>query len=285
MAVPPPELRSEEPGVDDTRRLYLDLLKRALTHTLYWPLDQRSRDDYLDPELVLKAVADAVARGDLDLESEQDVRKAREDGRDWPEFAQTMVGLHRLENVQRCVEQVLVEGIPGDLIETGIWRGGVVIFMRALLKAFGDRERVVFAADSFCGLPPPEPKQYPADEGDRLHTADALAVSREDVERNFRLYGLLDDQVRFLPGWFKDTLPGVRDRRWAVVRVDGDMYQSTMDALVNLYPGLSVGGFLIVDDFALDSCRQAVEDYRAEHDIDEPVEAVDWTGVYWRRTH
>ena len=208
----------------------------------------------------------------------------RANGRDWPRFAQTMVGLKRLENVQHCVEQVLADGVPGDLIETGVWRGGVVIFMRAILEAYGDASRAVYAADSFQGLPPPDVAAYPADTGSRLHDAEPLVVSRADVERNFRLYGLLDDRVRCLEGWFKDTLPTVADRTWAVVRLDGDMYESTMDALVNLYPGLAPGGFLIVDDYAFEPCKQAVTDYRTANGIDEPIEEIDWLGAFWRRS-
>jgi O-methyltransferase len=86
-----------------------------------------------------------------------------------------------------------------------------------------------------------------------------------------------------LEGWFRDTLPPLRGRRWAVVRLDGDMYESTMDGLVNLYDGLSAGGFLIIDDFSHPGCRQAVEDFRRQHGIDEPIEKIDWTGVFWRK--
>jgi O-methyltransferase len=173
--------------------------------------------------------------------------------------------------------------VPGDLIETGVWRGGAVILMRAVLEAYGDRDRVVYAADSFAGLPAPDEAKYPADTGSRLHSAEPLAVPRGEVERNFGLYGLLDGQVRFLEGWFKDTLPTVADRTWAVVRLDGDMYESTMDALVNLYPRLSVGGFLIVDDYGFEPCRQAVTDYRDANGVDDPIESIDWLGAYWRR--
>jgi O-methyltransferase len=174
--------------------------------------------------------------------------------------------------------------VPGDLIETGVWRGGSTILMRAVLEAYGVRDRRVWVADSFAGLPPPSPEKYPADLGDTFHTYPELAVSLEKVQANFAKYGLLDGQVRFLEGWFKDTLPGAPIERLAVARLDGDMYESTMDALVALYPRLSIGGYLVVDDFgAVPACRKAVEDYRAEHGIDEPIEAVDWTGVFWRR--
>jgi len=244
--------------VSELYRRYVTLLKHAVTHTLYQPPDPARLAD-------------------------EDTERAPTDVSDRPRFAQTMVGLRRLDNVQECVEEVLATDVRGDLIETGVWRGGVAIFMRGLLAAHGVRDRIVFAADSFEGLPEPNPEEYPADDGDELHTIDALAVSRAEVERNFDLYGLLDDQVRFLEGWFRDTLPVVRERSWAVVRLDGDMYESTTDALVNLYPGLSVGGFLIIDDYAHTPCRQAVEDYRTAHGIDEPIKRIDFTGAFWQR--
>jgi O-methyltransferase len=156
--------------------------------------------------------------------------------------------------------------------------------MRAVLKAHGVTDRRVWLADSFQGLPPPDPERYPQDVGDPLHTMKELAVSLEQVKANFSRYGLLDDRVCFLPGWFRDTLPAAPVERLAVVRLDGDMYESTMDGLVNLYPKLSVGGYVIVDDYGYyASCRQAVHDFRAAHGIRDEIRQVDWTGVYWRR--
>jgi O-methyltransferase len=112
-----------------------------------------------------------------------------------------------------------------------------------------------------------------------------LAVPLEDVKANFAAYGLLDDQVQFLKGWFKDTLPTAPISKLAVVRLDGDLYESTMDGLTCLYPRLSGGGYLIVDDFnAVPACRKAVEDYRHAHGIIDEVIPIDWAGVYWRRS-
>ena len=119
------------------------------------------------------------------------------------------------------------------------------------LDAWGDRTRTVWAADSFAGLPAPD-AAFPADADSTLHKLKPLAVSRSEVEQNFALYGLLDEQVAFLEGWFKDTLPTVRDRTWSVIRLDGDMYESTLEALENLYPGLASGGFCIVDDYSFE---------------------------------
>jgi O-methyltransferase len=210
--------------------------------------------------------------------------RIRRQGGAWPRMAHTMIGFKRLSNLQFCVEDVIARGVPGDLIETGVWRGGACILMRAILKAHGVVDRQVWVADSFEGLPRPSADKYPADAGVRLHTAKALAVSVEEVKANFKEYGLLDDQVRFLKGWFRDSLPAAPIKRLAVLRLDGDMYESTMDALVNLYPRLAAGGYLIVDDYgAVPSCREAIEDFRREHGITEAIREIDWSGVYWQR--
>lgn len=242
------------------KALYLDLMKRCLTGWIYSDGRLRGRDKTFDSQV-------------------------RSEGRDWPSMAHTMIGLRRLENLQFCVEKVIADGVPGDLIETGVWRGGATIFMRAILRAYGVDDRRVWVADSFEGLPPPDPEKYPQDEGDRHHTLEELAVTLDEVKANFEKYGLLDEQVCFLKGWFRDTLPEAPIEKLAVIRLDGDMYESTMDGLINLYPKLSVGGYLIVDDYgAVPACKQAVHDYRDNEGIVEEIIPVDWTGAFWRRS-
>ena len=198
-----------------------------------------------------------------------------------PSIAHTLIGFERLDNLRFCVEGALKNEVPGDLIETGVWRGGATIFMRAILKAYGVEDRCVWVADSFEGFPPPDTEKYPQDEGDRSHTVNPNIIpSLDQVKDNFERYGLLDVQVRFLKGWFRDTLPEAPLDKLAVVRLDGDMYESTMDALVNLYPKLSVGGYLIVDDYGcFPACRQAVHDYRESHGVKEDIQSIDWTGI------
>jgi O-methyltransferase len=219
----------------------------------------------------------------LELVAQYDPAKRRE-GLDWPAQAETMIGRKRLSQLQRCIEEVLREHIPGDLIECGVWRGGATIFMRAVLKAYGDVQRQVWVADSFKGLPPPDPENYPVDKGDGLHRCRQLAVSVEEVKANFTRYGLLDDQVHFLPGWFKDSLPTASIDRLAVLRADGDMYESTTQILTYLYPKLSVGGYCIIDDYgAVPGCRQATDDYRRQQGVTEPLQWIDWSGVFWQR--
>ena len=246
--------------MQDAKALYLDLLKRCLSNVIYQDhsiLEGRDRP--------------------FDLGQ-------RVNGRDWPAQAHTMIGIHRLDNLHFCVEDVLARGVPGDLMETGVWRGGATILMRAVLKVNGVTDRRVWVADSFEGLPPPDPAKYPLDEKLVLNQFKELAVSLEEVQRNFGRYNLLDDQVRFLKGWFRDSLPGAPVERLAVLRLDGDLYESTMDTLVHMYPKLSVGGYAIIDDYGtLIPCRRAVDDYRAQRGIEEPILPIDGHGVFWRK--
>ena len=178
----------------------------------------------------------------------------------------------------------LSEGVPGDFIETGVWRGGVTILMRAILEAYGVDDRDVWVADSFDGLPVPNGNDYPADAHIDWSDVQVLKVDADDVRDNFRRYGLLDDHVRLLEGWFSDTLPTAPIEALAVLRLDGDLYESTIDALTSLEPKVSKGGFVIVDDYGgWAPCRKAVDDYRADRGIDDPINTIDWTGVWWQK--
>lgn len=269
----------------DAAGLYLDLMKRCLTNWIYAPVEL---EEVSPPGFILKKAASLLhSRGIQTVRRKAFDPDKRKKGTDWPitehTVAHTMIGLERLDNLQFCIEQVLKNNIPGDLIETGVWRGGSTIFMRAALKAYGVTDRTVWVADSFQGLPPPDAANYPADRGDVHHTFDELRVSMEQVKNNFERYGLLDDQVRFLKGWFKDTLPDAPIDKLAVVRLDGDMYESTMDAVKALYPKLSIGGYIIVDDYCIPACAKAIHDYRETQGIDEEIVQIDGTGVYWRR--
>jgi O-methyltransferase len=281
------EVAGDEPPVvpeTDAAGAYLDLLARCLTGSLqpdgYEPIQFSGRRARL-----FSPLQGALRDRGIELARHTHATPAMlERGIGSAQGAETMIGLRRLQNIRTCVTDAIARGVPGDLIETGVWRGGATIFMRGILKALGDAERRVWVADSFAGLPPPDAARWPADAGDSHWTRPHLAVGAAEVRRNFERYGLLDDQVQFLEGYFEDTLEVAPIDRLAVLRLDGDMYGSTMVTLRALYPKLSAGGYVIVDDYgALLSCRQAVEDYRAEHGIEDPIEAIDWTGVYWRK--
>jgi O-methyltransferase len=243
--------------------LYIDLLRQVLTRSLF-----------------------------IEHPHQKEIRKL---GRDWPSDAETMIGDERMQNIQKLAVEVIRRGIPGDFMECGVWRGGACILMRAILahaqqcfevcgEASPETERRVWVADSFAGLPPPD-AQYPADAGDQHHTQKALAISRETVEANFRRYGLLDDRVKFLPGFFKESLPGPVEEL-ALLRVDADMYESTTQALEAMYPKLSWGGYVIVDDYRnIPNCHKAVNDFRARHAITEQIYPADsWCAIYWEKT-
>ena len=261
----------------DTRSAYLDLLRRNLTR-------------YGSDELV-PVGWDRLGRPLFSTRNLMLVRKrpfnehARKLGLDWPADALTMIGMQRLTSLQRCVETVLTEDVPGDLVECGVWRGGASILMRAVLSAYGDEKRSVWLCDSFEGVPSPDTAHYEADKGINLHrAAGVLAVSEAQVRANFEHYGLLDDRVRFVPGWFKDTLQDAPIESISVLRLDGDLYESTIQALDALYPRLSPGGYCIIDDYhAIDACRQAVADYRTAHGVTAEIEEIDGTGVLWRK--
>lgn len=296
--------------LDSPELLYLDLLKKCLTRIIFngdapagdaasrgklrfQAVAMRTRETFrrLYIPLVLRApFIHGPVSGALTPLYHATVRRlpfnleARLTGQDWPPDAETMIGLQRITSLQRFVIDVLRREVPGDLIETGVWRGGATILMRGVLKAYGDTERTVWVADSFQGLPKPDAGAFPVDKDDTLWTFGYLAVPVEQVKANFARYGLLDEQVRFLVGWFRDTLPSAPIERLAILRLDGDMYESTMEALRALYPKLSVGGYVIVDDYhAFPPCQQAVDDFRAEHGITETLERLDWVSVWWRR--
>jgi Macrocin-O-methyltransferase (TylF) len=255
------------PLVSTSIALYLDLLKGTLTNTLF------TTEPNADEETELRYVHGFIHHY---------INGA----------AVSMLPLARFENLQSCIVDVLERKVPGDLIETGVWRGGATIFMRAVLKAYGVQDRTVWVADSFEGLPVPDAEKFPVEA--ETHNGKVMnniykhfAVSLEDVQRNFRAFGLLDGQVRFLKGWFKDTLPSAPVTALSIMRLDGDYYESTWDGLTNLYDKLSIGGYAIIDDYGEDSwtyCRKAVDEFRQQRGIEEPMIRVDSKCYYWQRT-
>jgi O-methyltransferase len=247
-------------SVQQIRDLYLSTMVRMLTNTIY------------EDESILPRRAGAY---------DEQMRKM---GQDWPSKAFTMIGVRRLTNLRDLCERSIQANVPGDFIETGVWRGGACIMMRAVLAAYGETGRKVICADSFRGIPPSNPDQYPADRGKNWDSYRELAITQKDVAEAFNKFGLLDQQVEFLEGWFKDTLPTLSpDRTFAVIRLDGDLYESTIQALEHLYPKLSPGGYAIIDDYGLPPCEKAVQHYRKRNAIDAPIQPIDGMGVWWQK--
>ena len=268
--------------------LYLDLLKKCLTRYLFG----EDHVPAVPPKGTLKHRVFEPVRHWLagkDMEVIRHVpfdEQVRAEGRDWPAQAETMVGLRRLDNLQAASTDVLRRGVPGrphrdrrlagrrDHLHA---RGAGGLRRRRPPGVGGRLLRGPAQARRRRATPPtPATSTGPGTE---------LAVSLEEVQANFARYGLLDDRVRFLTGWFKDTLPTAPIERLAVLRLDGDMYESTMDALEALYPKLSPGGFVIVDDYGASphAGRPSTTSARA-HGITDPIETIDWTGVYWQRS-
>ena len=281
-----------------TEELYLDLLKKALTASIYPESGWKPLGREIDPSISLRTprtwlrerARDLLARvealtGLLFVKRVPFDSVARQEGRDWPLFGYTMVGCARLDNLQACIESVLREGVVGDLVEAGSWRGGATIFMRGVLKANNVVDRIVWVADSFEGLPAPDRKNA-EETGPDLSRVTYLKVSVDEVKSNFARFGLLDDQVRFLKGWFDESLPAAPIERISVLRVDGDLYDSTLAVLRNLHPRVSPGGYVIVDDYhCWPGCKEAVETFLRENRIEVDIVPIDWSSVYWRVRH
>ncbi len=155
----------------------------------------------------------------------------------------TMCGPQTVTHLLGLLETLERDRIPGDLLEAGVWRGGIPLVMRAFLDEVGNTDRAVWLADTFAGLP-----------GDPEHAADrlahallldigSLAAGRADVEAAFAAFGLLDERVRFLEGRFDATLADAPITSLALLRIDADYFEGTRDALDALYPRVSLGGF------------------------------------------
>jgi O-methyltransferase len=217
------------------------------------------------------------------------LRKDRHAGR-WrdklPE-AFSMIGRERLDHLAKAVETILAEKIPGDLMECGVWRGGACILMAGMLAERNITDRNLWLADSFAGFATSmslAPTNEKGDLWDQFMDAHPnLAVSRDALQANLSRFDLMGPQIRFLEGWFSKTLPVAPVKQLALLRLDADTFSATTDALENLYDKLSMSGFIIVDDYAIPECRAAVKAFREGHGISDPIQRIDWTGVFWRK--
>jgi hypothetical protein len=274
----------------DPAWLYLDLLKKSVLGELY--SENEVRILYLKSCLAGQESFDQGVFLDVRRKRGalyEEYMRLRETGINYGRtignlgFQHTMIGRRRLENIEFCLSEVLAKNVPGDCMECGVWRGGAVIFMRGYLAAHGIEDRIVWVADSFQGVPKPSQEE---DAGLDLSAEryPMLAIDLETVRDLFQRYGLLDDRVRFLAGWFKDTLPTAPIEKLALLRLDGDLFESTRDALEALYDRVSPGGFILIDDYGcLPQCRLAVTAFRERRAIAEPIQEVDWTGAFWRK--
>ena len=280
---------------------YLEVLKKSLLNELY--IENEAKIIQVISSVVNNEVLDLKCLFDTNLNNEliEVLTRIKQDGdfltihktnpdksltpvpelRNLTELSHTMIGRKRLDNLQCCMEEILRNNIPGDFIETGVWRGGTTIFMRGFLASYDVKDRFVWVADSFMGVPP---SSHEEDKDIDLSASvlPVLAVSLEKVKELFSRYDLLDSQVKFLKGWFKDTLHTAPISQLSLLRLDGDLYESTMDALEALYDKVSPGGFIIIDDYwSVPSCKVAINTFRKERKIEDELIPVDKHCVFW----
>ena len=246
LAVPPKDLN---------RDAFLDLLKRAVTNYHYLG-GTRSFENFR-----------AVTHYDLEQAQWKIEPLAR---------PLTLLTKLQLDLIERAVLSLEQRSVPGDYLEAGIWRGGVIIFMRAMLDAYGIKGRTVFAADSFAGIP----KNVKAIDDPVDGWSDRWVASLEDVQQNIARFGLLDEQIRFVVGFFADSLKGLDKERFALIRLDSDSYESVETSLQYLYPLTSTGGIVIIDDWHLRGCQMAVRDYRDSFGIRDEIKVYEGN-AYW----
>jgi O-methyltransferase len=237
------------------RDAYIDLIKRAITNY-----------HYLGGDVSFEQFR-CVTHYDLEQSSWKIDPLAR---------PITLLSKGQLDLVEQSVLSLEERAVPGDFMEAGIWRGGVIILLQAMIRAHGLTGRRVFAADSFAGIP----KNVRALNDPVDLWSDRWVAPLDEVARNIERFGLLDDGIVFVPGFFSDTLKTLAGERFALIRLDSDSYDSVETSLDHLYPLVSQGGIVIIDDWHLPGCKMAVLNYRAQYGItDEVVEQE--ANAYW----
>lgn len=193
-----------------------------------------------------------------------------------------------------AVDYVVRREIPGALVECGVWRGGSVLAMILRLQQLGVDDRELFLYDTFEGMSAPTEHDTSAFSEPALLTWSRAAnagrtawdwlfkpehFGLDQVRELLTSTGYPTERVHFVAGPIEETLPGAAPEEVAVLRLDTDWYASTRHELVHLYPRLSVGGVLIVDDYGhWDGCRQAVDEYFATEAPPPLLARIDYTG-------
>ena len=203
----------------------------------------------------------------------------------------TMTTPARCRHLWDASKQVLEKKTPGAFVECGVWKGGSSAIMALAMKGSG-QERPLHLFDSFEGLPEPTKEDGESaaiysggrNQG-KLLTVNQCRAGLEEVRDLILREIQIDEQlVHFHVGWFQDTVPvGAKELGpIALLRLDGDWYDSTKICLEHLYPLLSPGGFIIMDDyFAWDGCKKATDEYRNKNSIKQAIHRIDVDAAYW----
>jgi hypothetical protein len=179
---------------------------------------------------------------------------------------QSMTGPERLYGLYDAVRYVHARKIPGSIVECGVWRGGSSMMAALTLQQLGDTSRDLYLYDTFTGMS--APTEHDVDINGR--TAESrwregwVAASLEDVQANMRSTGYPQERITYVRGMVEETIPETIPDQIALLRLDTDFYESTAHELEHLYPRLTPGGVLIVDDYGnWQGARKAVDEYFA----------------------
>ena len=202
------------------------------------------------------------------------IEKDRLYGNDWPPFGYTMIGKTRLENFRAAIHEVDRNNIPGAIVEMGVWRGGAMILAAAVTQETTNSNRQLYLYDAFETIP------------GYKETSDFLQNSQAQVESYFELFGLKGPNVHFVKGLFQDTLP-----QWvpqttpiAVLRIDGNFYDSYQDAMYAMYQDVPIGGIVIFDDImSYPAVMQFWNDFKVDQNIQEELNRIDKHSAWFRK--
>jgi O-methyltransferase len=200
----------------------------------------------------------------------------------------TMTSAERISALCHAVRYVAKHNIPGDIVECGVWRGGSMMAAALSLQAEHDLSRSLHLFDTFAGMPPPSDVDRTALLGKAasglLEEADTSSpiwacASIDDVRVNMAATHYPAGRIKFIEGRVEDTIPSEAPEEIAVLRLDTDWYESTKHELIYLYPKLSSGGVLIVDDYGYwEGARKAVDEYINENGLVIFLQRIDDTG-------
>jgi O-methyltransferase len=189
----------------------------------------------------------------------------------------TMLSSRRARTLQRLARTSSKERVVGDLVDCGTFNGGSTVMLST-----GAPDREVWAFDSFEGLP----EAGPRDPARAQEWTGALGASDAKVHEAFKQFAS-PARLHIVKGWFHETFPQAAPEieRVAVLHADGDWYESVRLTLETFEPKVSVGGFVVIDDYgAWEGAKEATDEYRAARNISAPLMGIDATGVYWRKT-
>ncbi|MCU0269265.1 MAG: class I SAM-dependent methyltransferase [Acidimicrobiales bacterium] len=272
---------------------YLNLLKGALLDEHY--LENELRLDYLnacltknkpvDPGTVREPVRHMRVKAQRLAAARRAGLRADDEGMLPVYFPYTTMGRTRLDHLQRCLDTLRAENVEGDLVDTGVGRGGSSVFLRAYLDAYEQHAPSVWVVDPFRASPAAADDAGDPDQLGGGANFPSLSSDLNDVRNAFARFDLLDARVRFLQGQPYETLPDAPLDAVALLRIGGGESGDPSVVLGTLYDKVTLGGFVVVDHYDDDiAAREAVDGFRTRRGIVDPLERIDGSGVCWRKT-